>query len=87
MRALVIGGSRLIRSHLVDALMLVGQKVTVFDRGAELCRSPIVGVDYCFGDFGDAPALVEVLEGGIVYHLDSLQYHLLQILIHSRKHD
>lgn len=72
MRALVLGGNGFIGSHLVDSLLADGHVVRVLDRGPELYRSPFAGVDYRFGDFGDAPVLAEALEGvDVVYHLVS----------------
>ena len=72
MKALVLGGNGFIGSHIVDGLMLAGHQVRVFDRGAELYRPPLAGVEYHLGDFGDADSVAEALEGiDVVYHLAS----------------
>jgi len=70
MKLLVIGGCGFIGSHVVDKLLMYGHSVRVFDRQAERFRTPLPGVDYCFGDFADKMALVEALSGvNVVYHL------------------
>ncbi len=70
MRALVIGGSGFIGSHLVDALIHTGYSVRTYDRMPERFRSTPAGVDFMQGDFSDTTALAEALSGvDIVYHL------------------
>ena len=72
MKALVMGGNGFIGSHIVDGLISAGLKVRVFDRGAELYRPPLAGVEYHLGDFGDVESVAKAVEGtDVVYHLAS----------------
>ena len=70
MKALVIGGSGFIGSHLVDALIQTGISVRIFDRMPERFRPIPVGAEFVQGDFTDTAMLAEALTGvAIVYHL------------------
>jgi UDP-glucose 4-epimerase len=72
MRALVLGGSGFIGSHLVDALLADGHEVRVFDRQPERYREPLPGVEYRFGSLGDVAGVAKALaEIEIVFHLVS----------------
>jgi UDP-glucose 4-epimerase len=72
MRALVIGGSGFIGSHLVDALLEQGKKVRVFDRAPERFRATPAGVEFVQGEFGDSATLAEALaDVDQVFHLVS----------------
>ncbi len=72
MKALVLGGTGFIGSHVVDRLLTAGHQVRVFARSAEKFRQPLPEVDYRLADFANIPALVEALTGvDVVFHLIS----------------
>lgn len=73
MRALVIGGSGFIGSHVVDALLARGLDVSVLDRVPERYRPLPAGVEYIAGELGNRGELERVLSGGVDYvaHLAS----------------
>lgn len=72
MRALVIGGSGFIGSHIVDALLARGVQVRVYDRLPELLRPTPAGVEFRQGEFGNSALLAEALaDVDQVFHLVS----------------
>lgn len=69
MRALVIGGSGFIGSHVVDRLLARGASVRVYDRRPERFRPTPRAVDFRQGDFGDTASLAEALvDVDVVFH-------------------
>jgi UDP-glucose 4-epimerase len=70
-RALLLGGSGFLGSHLLEALLADGYDVRVFDRIRKptgVGRPP--GVEVCEGDFGNYSDLAAALEGReVVFHL------------------
>lgn len=72
LKSLVVGGCGFIGSHVVDSLLAAGMTVRVLDRGPELFRPPVPGVEYVTGDLGDTSVLYECLVGmDAVVHLAS----------------
>lgn len=70
MRALIIGGSGFIGSHVVDRLLADGACVRVFDRARERFRETRSAVDFRQGDFSDTSSLAEALvDVDIVFHM------------------
>lgn len=70
MRALVIGGSGFIGSHLVDALAREGHFIRVFDRAPARFAELPKEVEFYQSDFGDTASLAEALTGvDIVFHM------------------
>ena len=69
MRALVLGGSGFIGSHLVDCLLEGGVAVRVYGRHPERTRPTPSGVDFRPGCFSDGASLAEaVVDVDVVYH-------------------
>ena len=72
MKCIVIGGGGFIGSHLSEALLAEGHKVTVFDRGrsANLEMLKQKGATFCLGDFFNIDDLQRALENqDVVFHL------------------
>ncbi len=75
MNYLVLGGAGFIGSHVVDALVVSGHRVRVFERPAcELDNLAAVldKIELCYGDFANVEDLAEALEDiDLVIHLVS----------------
>ena len=71
-RVLILGGCGFIGSHVVDRFCLEGHPVRVLSRRPEIFRSPIEGVDYRFGEFGNQKFLeASLVDIDTVIHLIS----------------
>lgn len=72
MKVLVVGGNGFIGAHLVNALQLRGDEVSVLDRLPPRSGTKRVGVLYVQGDFHDTAVLGQLLPGvDQVFHLAS----------------
>jgi len=72
MKALLIGGNGFIGSHLIDGLAGKGWSLRVLDQGPERFRTPLPGVEYVLGDYGNPATLSLALEEmDYVFHLVS----------------
>ena len=72
MTSLILGGNGFIGSHLADRLIVQGEDVRIFDRGADTFRKPLEGVEYFSGEFSDTGLLAKALSKvDTVYHLIS----------------
>jgi len=70
MRALIIGGSGFIGSHVVDRLLADGLRVRVYDRAKERYRDTPAAADFRQGDFTDTNYLAEALaDVDVVFHM------------------
>ncbi len=72
MRALLIGGSGFIGSHILDELLRHGAGVRVYARQPEQFRPTPPGVEFRLGAFHDTASLAEALvDVDVVFHLVS----------------
>jgi UDP-glucose 4-epimerase len=70
MKALIIGGTGFIGSHLLDRLVAGGDSVRVLAPDPERFRAPMENIDYRIGTLMDPAVTRTALEGvDIVYHL------------------